>query len=128
MTPLPRWLRLGGFWIPFAIVTFAAFAPEGLPLPFKVSDVVLHAFAFTYLTTALWVAHYHGKPGWKSAGWMLGYGLLIEAVQSFEPTRSAELGDFGVDIVGILLGLGLYRVLLRVAEPLLTENVSTHQS
>jgi VanZ family protein len=128
MTPLPRWLRVGNFWIPFAITMFAAFAPGGLPLPFHVSDVVLHAFAFTYLTAALWVAHYYGKPGWKSAIWMVGYGLLIEAVQSFETSRSAELEDFCVDLVGILLGLGLYRLLQRVAEPLLNENVSTHQS
>jgi VanZ family protein len=128
MTPLPRWLRLCGFWIPFVITTFAAFAPEGLPLPFHISDIALHAFAFTYLTIALSVAHYYGKPGWKSAAWMLGYGLLIEGIQSFEPTRSAELKDLCVDMVGILLGLGLYRVLLRVAAPLLIENVPTHQS
>ena len=118
MIPLPRWLRVCGFWIPFAIATFAAFAPQGVPLPFRVSDIVLHAFAFTYLTAALWIAHYDGEPGWKSAAWMLGYGLLIEAVQSFEPTRSAELKDLCVDVVGILLGMGLHRVLLRVAAPL----------
>jgi VanZ family protein len=128
MTPLPRWLRLCGFWLPFAIATFAALAPEGVPLPVPVNDIELHAFAFTYLTAALWIAHYGGQPAWKSAAWMLGYGLLIEAVQSFEPARSAELKDVCMDVIGILLGLGLYRGLLRVAAPLLIENVSTHQS
>jgi VanZ family protein len=122
MTRLPRWLRLCGFWIPLAIATYAAFAPQGVPLPFPVSDVELHAFAFTYLTAALWIAHYGGHPGWKSAAWMLGYGLLIEAVQFFEPTRSAELKDVCMDLIGILLGLGLYRGLLRAA-PLLIARV-----
>jgi len=128
MTPLPRWLRVSGFWIPFAIASYAAFAPQGLPLPFDISDIVLHAFTFTYLTAALWVAHYYGEPGWKSAVWMVGYGLLIAGIQSFETTRTAELKDFCMDVVGIVLGLSLYRLLLRVAEPLLAENVSTHQS
>jgi len=120
MIPLPHWLRVCGFWIPFAIASAAAFAPQGVPLPFRVSDIVLHAFAFTYLTAALWIAHYSGQAGWKSAAWMFAYGVFIEVVQSFEPTRSAELKDVCVDVVGILLGLGLYRGLLRVAAPLLT--------
>ena len=40
---------------------------------------------------------------------MLAYGIAIELVQSFEPTRDAELKDVLVDVVGILLGLALYR-------------------
>lgn len=121
MTPLPRWLRICGFWIPFVFTTFAAFAPHGVPLPFEVSDIILHSLAFTYLTAALWIAHYDGQPGWKSAVWMFAYGVFIEAVQYFEPARSAELKDVCVDVIGILLGMGLYRFLLRTAAPLLTD-------
>jgi VanZ family protein len=40
---------------------------------------------------------------------MLAYGIAIELIQSFEPTRDAELKDVLVDVVGIALGLALYR-------------------
>ena len=108
MTP-PRWLIVVGFWIPFAVATYAAFAPEGVPTPFQVSDIILHAFAFTYLTAALWFAHHSGERGWKPALWMMAYGVAIEAIQSFEPTRSAEIKDLVVDAVGIGLGVVIYR-------------------
>ena len=70
---------------------------------------MLHASAFTYLTAALWFAHHGGDRGWKPAAWMLAYGIAIELIQSFEPTRDAELKDVLVDVVGITLGLALYR-------------------
>jgi len=112
MNAMPRWLVLTGFWLPFAVATYAAFAPQGVPEPFRISDVVLHAFAFTYLTAALWYVHFGGEAWWKSAAWMFAYGVFIELVQSFEPTRDAEFKDIAVDIVGIALGLVLYRLLL----------------
>ena len=68
----PRWLILIGFWLPFVVTTYAAFAPEGVPMPFRVSDIVLHAGAFTYLTAALWFAHHTTDNGWKPAAWMIG--------------------------------------------------------
>jgi VanZ family protein len=41
---------------------------------------------------------------------MFGYGALIEAVQSFEPARSAEVKDLLVDVAGIVTGLLLWNV------------------
>ena len=105
----PRWLTVVGFWIPFAFATYAAFAPHGVPLPFEVSDIILHALAFTYLTAALWLAHCVGDRGWKPALWMMAYGVAIEAIQAFEPTRSAEIKDLMVDAFGIALGVLAYR-------------------
>jgi len=108
----PPWLVVAGFWIPFAFATYAAFAPHGVPLPFQVSDIILHATAFTYLTAALWLAHYAGDRGWKPALWMMAYGIAIEAIQAFEPERSAEIKDLVVDAFGIALGVLLYRHLV----------------
>jgi VanZ family protein len=125
----PRWLLLIGFWLPFAFTTYSAFAPEGVPMPFRVSDVILHAGAFTYLTAALWLAYYRSDRGVRPAVWMLLYGVGIELVQSFEPTRTAEFKDLLVDAVGILLGLGLYRfVLIRVFPPIAAADVSQPRS
>ncbi len=120
----PRWLILLGFWLPFAVATYAAFAPEGMPMPFRVSDIVLHAGAFTYLTAALWFAHHSTNNGWKPAAWMFGYGVAIELIQSFEPTRTAEFKDLLVDVIGIALGVLLYRwVVTRVFAPAFEPNV-----
>jgi VanZ family protein len=121
----PRWLILIGFWVPFVFTTYAAFAPEGVPMPFRVSDIVLHACAFTYLTAALWFAHLSTNNGWKPAAWMLAYGIAIELIQSFEPTRTAELKDLLVDVIGIALGLAFYRsVVTRVFAPVFDLDVS----
>jgi VanZ family protein len=125
MVAAPRWLILVGFWVPFAFATYAAFAPEGVPMPFRVSDIVLHAAAFTYLTAALWLAHHARDNAWKPAAWMMAYGVAIELIQSLEPTRSAEIKDLVVDAIGILLGVMLYRsVVRRVFAPMPEFDVS----
>ncbi len=95
------------------VVSYLAFTPNTDATLFQVSDVVLHALAFTYLTAALWVAHHQGESGLAPALWMLGYAVAIEAIQSTLPERSAEVKDLVVDAVGIGLGLGLYRLLER---------------
>jgi len=84
---------------------------SGLPgSGLKVSDIVLHLFAFSYLTVALRIAH-------VSLFWllvvvlMLAYGGLIEVLQGYLPSRQSEWKDFGVDIVGVGLGLVLHHFL-----------------
>ncbi len=109
MFALPRSLIVVGFWIPLVFTTYAAFAPQGVPLPFQVSDIALHACAFTYLTAALWFAHHSEDRGWKPAVWMMAYGIAIELIQSLEPTRDAEFKDLVVDAIGIAMGLLVYR-------------------
>lgn len=42
---------------------------------------------------------------------LLAYGALIEILQSFTPTRSAEWFDLFTDSLGVLLGWVLIRVL-----------------
>ncbi len=98
-----------GFWLPLAVCTYLALTPSPPDAVSRVSDVVLHAAAFTYLTFALTLAH-PGTSGVVAGAWMLGYGLLLEVVQSFEPARSAELKDLLVDLAGIAAGLILARV------------------
>lgn len=97
-----------GFWVPLAGCTYLALTPAPLDAVFQVSDVVLHALAFTYLTFTLGLAFPRLGP-WRTAGWMLGYGLLLEFLQSFEPERAAEVKDLLVDGVGIALGLAVLR-------------------
>jgi len=93
-----------GFWLPLALCTWLALTPSPPETVFRVSDVVLHALAFTYLTAALGLAH-GGLRYLVVAAWMLLYGVFIEVAQSFEPARSPELKDLLVDAAGIALGL-----------------------
>ena len=92
------------FWVPLAVCTYLAFAPSPPEPVLHVSDVVLHGVAFTYLTFALRLAH-RLQHWWQTALWMLAYGAFIEVMQSFEPSRTAELKDFVVDGIGIAFGL-----------------------
>jgi VanZ family protein len=100
-------LLVVAFWLPLAVCTYLALHPSPPDAVFQLSDVLLHGFAFTYLTLSLALAHEHRHrllPGL----WMLGYGVLIELLQSFETSRSAEAGDVLVDVAGIGLGLLAY--------------------
>ena len=85
---------------------------------FRLGDVVLHAFAFTYLSLALVMARQRVSrtPEYvRTAVLMFGYGLMLEAIQFFIPERSSELKDLLVDATGITLGLLLARWLARPA-------------
>lgn len=101
---------LAGFWIPLGICTWLALTPSPPQPTFRVSDVVLHALAFSYLTFALGLAYPNARR-LTLVGWLIGYGVFIEAVQSFESARSAELKDLLVDGAGIGFGLLLLKLL-----------------
>ena len=116
-----RYLFLVGFWLPLIACTYLALVPEPPDNPvFRLSDILLHGAAFSYLSLALVLAH--PGMGRTRAGLfvrvfalMLAYGLFLEVVQAFVPERSAELKDLMVDAAGITLGLVVARYL---ADPL----------
>jgi VanZ family protein len=107
------------FWVPLAACTYLALVPRlpDLP-PFALSDVILHAVAFSYLTFALMLARYRGpdRVGAVSVRvfvMMAGYGLLIELLQAFVPERTPSVKDLVVDVVGIAAGLAVARSAVR---------------
>ena len=96
------------FWIPLIICTYLAFAPSPPDVAFGLSDIALHGFAFSYLTFSLGLAYQHRY--WLVPGaLMVACGLFVEAVQAFEPERSAEFKDLVVDLAGVGIGLWLTR-------------------
>jgi len=105
-----RLCLLSGFWLPLGACTYLALTPSPPDAVFRISDILLHIFAFAYLTFALTLA-YPPRRTVLPGVWMLGYGLLIEVLQSFEPARSAEVKDAIVDLLGIGVGLLLARSL-----------------
>ena len=84
---LGRAVRHAAFWIPFAVTTYLAFAPNPKIVPPSISDVAQHIAAFVYLTIACWHVYYGETNGRAPALWMASYGVAIECVQAFEPTR-----------------------------------------
>lgn len=104
------------FWLPLAACTYLALVPRLPELPpFQLSDVILHAVAFSYLTFALVLARFTDREALTRLSRMAflamaGYGLALELAQSLVPERTASLKDLLVDLVGIGIGLALARV------------------
>jgi VanZ family protein len=96
------------FWVPLAICTWLALTPSPPDAISRFSDVLLHAFAFTYLTFALGLAWPGLRLRWV-IGWMFAFGVAIEVLQSFEAARVASLKDILVDGAGIAVGVLLLR-------------------
>ena len=99
-----RWKIL--FFSMLAVVLWLAFTPRPPTALDTGWDKLNHALAFS----ALAVSGRFGFPGsrWRALGVMLGLlavGVAIELVQSFLPTRTAEVNDVLADGVGIVLGL-----------------------
>jgi VanZ family protein len=89
-----------------SVISYLALAPHPPHVGDTGWDKLNHFLAFGTLT-ALSIACAH-KPMWRWCGlplmW-LAYGGLIEILQSFEPTRSAEWGDLLADSIGICIGM-----------------------
>ena len=110
---LPAWLQQPAPWralmlAMLAVVSWFAFAPvafedSGLPL-----DKARHLLAFGALA---WVAVQGWGPGRTPAlaAALLGYGVLIELVQSQVPGRHASAADVLADALGIVAGVLLAR-------------------
>jgi len=101
------------FWTAFFSIAALSFMPSYDPLPDFVSfsDILNHFSAFFILYT-LHTFAFANVTTFRRITLFLAYGLFIEMVQSFLPTRDASLTDFAVDTVAITAAVafqGLYR-------------------
>ncbi|MGA9045877.1 VanZ family protein [Sulfuricurvum sp.] len=101
MTLFYRLLFLGAL----LSISILALLPNynALPPIVSVSDLLNHAAAFVLLSFLYTLAYSHSFR--RIALTLIGYGLLIELVQAFLPTRFASIEDVIADSVGILAGL-----------------------
>ena len=97
-----------------AAVAWFAFKPSDTADGIEHLDKVQHVVAFASLAFA---ASFGWEPKARTslltAAGLLGYGLLIELVQTQLPTRSGEVADWLADAVGVALGMLLARELRR---------------
>lgn len=69
-------------------------------------DKFLHAFTFAFLT--VWFAGQYDRGSyWKIGTGLIGFGMLIEIVQHFVPSRTSDWFDLTADVVGIIIGVGI---------------------
>ena len=99
------------FWISLFVVLALSLLPVSPELPTTGWDKSNHLVAFCYLVIL-------GKFSYPSrilalfVG-LIGYGVMIEILQSFTTYRFAEWGDLVADIAGLSTGLlidGLVRI------------------
>lgn len=95
------WLGLGLVLLAVALTLALLPQPRGVPIVYN--DKVTHALAFaTLMSWFSGIFRFRLAPALALA--LVGYGALIEILQSFTPTRQPELADLVADTVGILLG------------------------
>jgi len=87
--------------------------PAAIPVPSTGWDKSNHALGFAVLAfLAYWA--WQGRIPLSLLG-LLGYGAVIEVLQSLTPDRMAEWSDLWADGVGLLVGTAVARLLQRLA-------------
>ena len=101
-----RWLLV----VMMAATSWLAFMPsEPKPDALPHLDKLQHAAAFAALAAVAALAAADPRRAWPVGLSLLGYGLFVELVQAWLPTRHGDLLDLLADGAGILLGLALVR-------------------
>jgi VanZ family protein len=76
---------------------------------FSWSDKANHVFAFVVLGMLLRLSYRISY--WRAIIYLLMFGSFIELSQYITPTRSAEIQDIGADLMGVFVGLKLFKYL-----------------
>ncbi len=94
------------FFFLLIVISYLAFSPAPVQIQMNNFDKINHLAAFATLSL---VARFAFKlTPWQITFWLLGYGALIEGIQSFIPNRFASGLDLLADLIGIGLGLLAY--------------------
>jgi len=99
------------FFIALISISILAILPDynALPPIVSVSDLLNHAAAFSVLSILYTLAYSHTQK--QIAVALISYGVMIEAVQAFLPTRDASIEDIIADSAGILIGLTITKIM-----------------
>jgi len=100
--------------VTLAFICWQATIRNGIQLPVANSDKLLHFLAFYTLAFLLDFSFPKIRFGVLQIIVLIGYGILIEYVQSFLPNRSADIADLLTDVVGI----AVYAVTIPLLLPL----------
>lgn len=87
---------------------------NALPPIVSVSDLLNHAAAFFALALLYFLAYSHSIQ--RIGVTLIAYGILIELVQAFLPTRFASLEDVVADSVGLMGGMVVVKMIRSLTE------------
>jgi VanZ family protein len=86
-------------WLPMAAALDAADVTEH-------ADKLVHASMFAILGALGIRGWLQADQHWRVLAFLLGLGVVTEALQSLVPGRSASIWDWLADAIGVLLGFG----------------------
>lgn len=86
-------------WLPMAAALDAADVTEH-------ADKLVHASLFAILGALGMRGWLQADQRWRVLAFLLGLGVVTEALQAIVPGRSASIWDWLADAIGVLLGFG----------------------
>lgn len=108
----PQKLRLYILAGLFAVLCWIFLSPSPIPFDIEIQrelGFVGHVCAFAVVTLALCIII--TKPQHPIVFYMIAAAISLETAQIFIPTRGADIMDFAMNCLGIVIGLLLYRLL-----------------
>ena len=93
-------------WLPMAAALDAADVTEH-------TDKLVHASLFAILGALGMRGWLQADQRWRVLAFLLGLGVVTEALQSLVPGRSASIWDGLADAIGVLLGIGFGTLVVR---------------
>ena len=105
------------FWIALIGSYIAAVLPQDMaPTLGPLSDKWTHFLAFAVLTLLLRLSYRISM--YRTVAVLSFYAVFIEISQYYTPNRCAETLDVAADMIGIVIGLLLYRIFQREIDEL----------
>jgi VanZ family protein len=95
------WLAAGFVFLALGLVS--ALSPISSRIPVTLNDKLLHTGGFLFFMLWFGGIFRSGRLPYVVVA-LSAYGLLVEVLQSFTPTRQAEFLDLIADVVGVLVG------------------------
>jgi VanZ family protein len=105
------------FFASFGAIEYLALTPQHIEIIESFWDKQNHFIAFCTLYVLLSLAYNHFSTHLKALLLLL-VGFQIEITQYFIPSRCFSLMDIVADSIGILIGIGIYNVIIKIKTPL----------
>ncbi len=98
---IPLLLRQSGFWVLWILSTVLMLLPASELPAVNIWDKAEHAMTFAALMALAWPAYHHRFTAQKLALYLVCYGIAIECIQHFIPSRSFSVLDMVADSIGV---------------------------
>lgn len=96
-----RWW-MAAFWLAWCAASTVMLLPAQHLPQVNIWDKAEHAGTFLALMALAWLAYRKNLAAWQLAVSLIGYGIAIECIQFFIPSRSFSMLDVCANTVGVL--------------------------